>query len=199
MTDQTQHIQNDQLQDYLDKALSTAAAEAIQSHLQTCPSCRSQLARLQTLSVKLDNLPDIHLSGDLSQKVLTQIKEEESLTLSLTWPLVAQAVAAGALIGALIPALQAAGWLPSLVETRLKLQAGFNLILTQLINNWLAWWDGIKAQFNHLAASFDPLAGLPWNGYSPWLVIGAAGLLIIVFNAVLLGRSPLPRRNHHQV
>lgn len=199
MTDQNRHIQNDQLQAYLDGDLSTAARETIQSHLETCPSCQDQLARLEDLASQLEELPDIHFSGDVSLKVIAQLREERSLIPALTWPFLAQAVAAGAVVGALIPALQAAGWLPSLLDARLKLQAGFNIFLTQLISGWLVWWEGIKVQVNQLIASTNPLAGLPWNGYSPWLVIGGAGLLIIIFNAVLLRGQPLPRRNHHQV
>lgn len=199
MTDQSQHIENDQLQAYLDGILDSSTLAGLQAHLEGCPSCREELIRLERLETRLENLPEIQYSGDLSQAVLARLQEERSLSPTLTWQLLVQAVAAGALIGALIPVLQAAGWLPSLLETRLKLQAGLNIFLAQLISGWVVWWEGAKLQFTQVLASFDPLAKLPWNGYSPWLVIGVAGLLIIVFNAVLLGRQPQIRGNHHKV
>lgn len=197
MTETNHPVDNHQLQAYLDGELEPSLVNTIQSHLKTCPNCREELAHLQSLQTHLETLPDISLSRDLSERVISQLKEEHSLSPAITWTILVEAVAAGAVIGALIPVFQAAGWLPSLLETRLELQAGLNVFLAQLASNWLVWWAGLKIQLDQLLTSFQPLEGLSLGGFSPWLIMAVAGGLLFILNALLLGRRPLLDRNHN--
>jgi anti-sigma factor RsiW len=199
MTDNNQHIKNDQLQAYLDGILEPAAAERVQSHLDDCPACRDEFARLEGVAAQLASLPEIRLSGDLSRMVISQLKRERSLSPAITWTLVIEALAAGAVIAILIPAFQAAGGLPRLLDTRLALGAAANIFLTQLASSWLVWWATLKLQLSQLIGVFNPLESLRLGALSPWILIGAAGGLVVLTNALLLGRQPLLDRNHKQI
>ena len=199
MTDTNHHVDNHQLQAYLDGELKPSLVNIIQSHLETCPNCQEELAHLQSLQTRLENLPDISLSRDLSIGVISQLKDERSLSPAITWTILGEAIAAGAVIGALIPVFQAAGWLPSLLETRLELLAGLNVFLTQLASSWLVWWAGLKLQLDQLLNSFQSLEGLSLGGFSPWLIITVAGGLLFTLNVLLLGRRPLLDRNHNHL
>jgi len=192
-------IDNYQLQAYLDGELEPSLVNTIQSHLETCSTCREELAHLQDLQTRMENLPEFNLSRDLSKRVVAQLKDERSLSPAITWTILIEAVAAGAVIGALIPVFQAAGWLPSLLETRLELQAGLNIFLTQLASSWLVWWAGLKLQLDQLLTSFQPLEGLSLGGFSPWLIMAVAGGLLLTLNALLLSRRPLLDRNHNHL
>jgi len=199
MSDQNHPIQGDQLQAYLDDALDAAARAEIQDHLEICPDCREQLARLETLSSHLENLPELDLSKDLSGLVISRLEEENSLSPAITWTLVIEAIAAGGVIAALIPAFQAAGWLPQFREFRLTLSAAINVFLTQLASSWLVWWAGLKLQLNQLIGTAPALKGLAPGNLSPWILIGSASILAVIINGLLLGRGTLPGSNQNQM
>ena len=199
MTETNHPIDNHQLQAYLDGELEPSLVNTIQSHLETCSDCREELAHLQSLQTQLEILPDINLSRDLSKGVISQIKDERSLSPAITWTILVEAVAVGAVIGALIPVFKAAGWLPSLLETRLELQAGLNVFLAQLASSWLVWWAELKLQFDQLLTSIQSLESFSLGGFSPWWIIAAAGGLLFTFNALLLARRPLLDHNHNHL
>lgn len=196
MNDHNQHIPDNQLQAYLDGALVPAAAELVQAHLEICPLCREDLASLEMVASRLNELPELDLEKDLSQLVIKTLADQESLSPAVTWTLVVEAIAAGVMISLLIPAFQAAGWLPRLLNTRLTLQSELNAFLSQLVNSWVVWWAGLKVALNQLLTSLAPLKTLPTGRFSPWIMIGVAGALIVVLNAFLLGRQPQPGQNH---
>ena len=196
MTDQNQHIPNDQLQALLDGVLEPKKSEEVQSHLDTCPTCRDELTRLEALSYQLDNLPEVSLSRDLSGVVLSQLQSERNLSPAITWALVVEALAAGAVIAVLIPALQAAGWLPRLLEVQQTLGAALNLFLAQLASSWLVWWAELKLQLDQVISFFNPGSIFQIGTLSPWLVVGLAGGSAVLINALLLGGRFLPNGNH---
>lgn len=199
MTDQNDHINLDQLWAYLDGVLDPYQTEAIQAHLAGCSLCQSELDQLEKLTLQLEELPEISLTKDLSGLVVSQLKAEQALSPAVTWTLVVEALAAGAVIGAMIPAFQAAGWLPRLLEIRLALSSGVNAFLVQLASSWLVWLSGLKMQLNQLIISFNPLESLPLGALSPWMLIGTAGGLVILLNALLLRGQPLPNGDHKQI
>ncbi len=197
MTDQNQHIPDDQLQAYLDGALESTSLEDFKAHLAGCPTCREELSNLEALQIRLGKLPEFALSKDISGLVVSQLKEEQSLSPAITWTLAIEALAAGVVLSMLIPVFQVAGWLPRLFEVRLELSAALNIFLTQLASNWFVWWAGLKLQINQLMTSYNPLNGVVQGAFSPWILIGAAGGLVILINALLLGRQPLVGINHN--
>jgi hypothetical protein len=201
MSDHNQHLKDDQLQAYLDKALDYSSAENVQAHLDICPSCKEKFSQLTKLTSHLEGIPEIALQRDLSQLVIEQLKGEQTLSPAITWSLVIEALAAGAVLALLIPAFQAAGWLPRLLNTRLALQTALNIFLTQLASNWVVWWAGLKLQLNLLINSFNPQDTFSLGTLSPWILIGVAGGLMILINALLLGRQPIAKhnQNHFQV
>ena len=199
MTDQNQHIKDHQLQAYLDGIMDTAEAVTIEAHLEICPTCRDEFAHLEGMAARLESLPEIPLSRDLSRLVVAQLKGEQALSPAITWTLLIEALAAGGVIAVLIPAFQAAGWLPRLLSTSLEIQAALNIFLTQLASNWLVWWAGLKLQLGQLLGTFNPLEGLRLGAFSPWILMGIDGGLFLSLNALLLGRQPLLDRNHKQI
>jgi len=192
VTDQKHHIKNDQLQAYLDGIMDPAAAESIQSHLDTCPACQNEFARLEGMSARLASLPAVPLSRDLSRLVISQLKGEQALSPVITWALVIEALAAGAVIAT----FQTASWPPQLLGTGLEIRAAVNIFLSQLFSSWMVWWVALKLQFSQLLGAFNPLEGLRLGAVSPWGLIGAAGGLMALTNALLLGRQALLDRNH---
>lgn len=196
MTEQNAHIDLDQLWAYLDGVLEPIQGEAVKAHLADCPLCKAEFARLEGVTDRLESLPEIALARDLSSLVVGQLREERSLSPAITWTLVAEALAAGGVIAILIPIFQAAGWLPRLLGTGLEIRAGINIFLAQLASGWLVWWAGLKLQFSQLMGSFSPTEILRLGTFSPWILIGAAGGLVVLTNALLLGRQSLLNGNH---
>lgn len=199
MTDQNQHIQDDQLQAYLDGAQETTKAEEIKAHLVGCPICQNELSSLKTLQTRLERLPEFALSKDISGLVVSRLKAEQSLSPAITWILAIEALAAGVVLSLFIPVFQVAGWLPRLLDVRLEMGAALNIFLTQLASSWFVWWAGLKVQLNQLAGAFNPLESLPIGALSPWVLIGVAGGLVILINALMLGKQSVTNGNHKQI
>ena len=199
MNDQNQHVREDQLQAFLDGALEPAAAKLVQAHLNVCPVCQEDLASLEMVAARLDKLPELSLGKDFSHQVVEHLKDQGALSPAVTWTLVAEALAAGVTISLLIPAFQAAAWLPRILNTRLTLQAELNTFLTQLVNSWVVWWAELKLQLSQGVTSLAPLQTLSAGRFSPWILIGVAGSLMVVVNAFLVGQQSQPDQNHDQL
>lgn len=197
MKDKINHLDPDLLQAFIDQVLDKQDALAIQDHLDGCPACREELARLNLLITRLENLPEFSLTRDLSKVVLEELRDSKKLSLSLTWTLVIEALAAGAVIGALIPVIEAAAWLSKILNTRQEFLVTVNIFLTQLASNWLVWWAqlqlDIKVFLDPTQIQFNLPAAMP----SPWILILAAGVLGIFANFILFRINPV-RGNNHQ-
>jgi len=196
MKDKINHPDLDQFQALIDQVLDEPAALVIQDHLDGCPACREELARLDTLITRLENLPEFSLTKDLSSMVLVKLRENKKVTSGLTWALVIESLAAGAVIGALIPAIQAAAWLPQVLNTPQEILVAVNIFLTQLASSWLVWWAqlqlNLKVYLDPTQIQFNLPAALP----SPWILILAAGVLGIFANYFLLRINPIRDNNH---
>ena len=105
MKNNIKHPEPNQLQAFFDQVLDKSDALAILNHLDSCPACREELAHLDLLITRLENLPEFSLQNDLSKSVLTKLQDRKKLSIGLTWTLVVEALAAGAVIGALIPVI----------------------------------------------------------------------------------------------
>jgi anti-sigma factor RsiW len=67
------HLDDEQLNAWLDDALDAAARQRMEAHLRDCAACTGQLAELQALQAELRALPDAPLTRDLSANVLLQL------------------------------------------------------------------------------------------------------------------------------
>jgi len=196
MKDKINHPDLDQFQALIDQVLDEPAALVIQDHLDGCPACREELARLDTLITRLENLPEFSLTKDLSSMVLVNLRKNKKVTSGLTRALVIESLAAGAVIGALIPAIQAAAWLPQVLNTPQEILVAVNIFLTQLASSWLVWWAqlqlNLKVFLDPTQIHFNLPAALP----PPWILILAAGVLGIFANYFLLRINPIRDNNH---
>ena len=196
MNKEIKHISTNQIQAYLDQGLDQTEGQEVKTHLDQCPACREELSRLEIIFARLKNLPPLELEKDLSFAVLAQLREESKLSLGITWTLVLEALGAGTVIGLLIPAIRAAAWLPVLADTKTEIQAAINIFLTQLASNWLVWWAGLRMNIEQTANSFFSTIYFPSVGFSPWILILAAGGIGLLANYILLRSNPIRGRNH---
>jgi len=190
------HPHPHQIQAYFDQALDQESADSIQEHLEACPDCREKLARMEALATRLKTLPELSLSKDFSTAVLTQLSDQQTLSRGLAWILALEVLAAGSVIGALIPVIRSADWLSGLVSTRQELLAAVNIFLTQLASSWMVWWVKLSLNLKINLASLLSRTGFPPGMPSPWILILAAGGLVVLINYLLLRLAPF--KNHHQ-
>ncbi len=198
MSDQTQHLSNDQLQTYLDQALDPPALLEVENHLESCPACQAEYQRLKQVVFQYQGLPELALDVDFSPLVIDQLKAERKMPSGITWTLVLEAVGAGAVIALLIPVLQAAAWLPKLQDTQNQVRAAINIFFTQLASSWLVWWAGLTMEMDLVRASIFAGTALPDLDFSPWILILAAGGIGILINYLLLRARPARGSLNHQ-
>lgn len=62
---------------YLDGELDSPLRQQVSNHLEACPACREELARLNVIFSQLSNLPALSLERDLSRDVVSAIRSRE--------------------------------------------------------------------------------------------------------------------------
>jgi predicted anti-sigma-YlaC factor YlaD len=69
------HLTDEQIQDYLD-GNSAVNTEEIESHLQSCEACRTELARYRSLSTALSEDVGFELEPNFAADVVASLEEE---------------------------------------------------------------------------------------------------------------------------
>lgn len=196
MIKKSSHLKNELLQAFLDQALEADDLQKAQIHLETCPACQEELKRLEVLTIRLGNLPEISLGKDFSGTVLNQLQENKKISRNLGWTLVIEALAAAVVVGLLIPSFQAATWVPRILNAQLEIEVSINIVLTQLASNWLVWWAGLHLDITQIFRSLITPGQLSFGTFSPWILILAAGSLALLANYIFLRRTFHQNRNH---
>ncbi|MBT3316261.1 MAG: hypothetical protein HN390_16800 [Anaerolineae bacterium] len=70
------HLNENQLNEYLDQMLDDASRQQAETHLASCKQCRAELADLEMLFSSLAELPEIPLKHDLKAGVLARLPRE---------------------------------------------------------------------------------------------------------------------------
>jgi predicted anti-sigma-YlaC factor YlaD len=118
------HLTETQLNEYLDKTLSTAKRRQVEAHLSGCAACRAELASLQTVFQALAALPEAAPARDLAPSIRKSLSGSQ---LALGWRLVL-AVQAGLALGIFILfGRLASGLIRTDLDLRPAMQTGINL------------------------------------------------------------------------
>ena len=68
-----QHLDDTQLNEYLDRRLPVDAPLAVDAHLEACAECRKRLQEIQLVFASLASLPEVRISRDLTSSVLRRL------------------------------------------------------------------------------------------------------------------------------
>ncbi len=174
------HLSEAQLNEYLDNALPNAQRAAVDQHLNACANCRAKLEALQVIFASLAALPEEALRRDLSSRVMEAIQPKLAPARALHWGLVAQAISA---VIALIW-----GWLTLDPAIHWPVVAPLTVLASQVSLSWsrLLGFDLLLPRVPLPA----PHLSLPLSAV--WLLLISAGLLWLAGNFILL--RPRPRR-----
>jgi hypothetical protein len=191
MNNSKTHMTSDQLQAFLDHNLEDQEMTVLEDHLETCSLCRKEVEKQMMLISRLEKLPEISLDIDLTEAVLSKLRDQNRSLSGITWTLVIEALAAGAVISAIIPVIKAAPWLADLVNIRQEILAGANIFLTQLASTWIFWWSKMQLDLRGMLDSLQNQALLTTTLPSPWILILAAGGLAILVNYLFFWKKPI--------
>ncbi|MFQ5400953.1 MAG: anti-sigma factor family protein [Anaerolineae bacterium] len=103
------HLDEFQLNEYLDGMLGEADKSAVEAHLAACAECRAVMEELQTLFAMLDEVEEVTLTTDLSARVLADLQPEVAPVQWLRPLLLAQLLGAAGMLTWLWPTVW--GWL----------------------------------------------------------------------------------------
>lgn len=82
MMNPREHVAIDDLNDFVDGAVDTSAAEVIREHIMTCESCGSEHRRLVSLLANAAGLPrSVHPTDDLWPELHAQLESRKSVVL----------------------------------------------------------------------------------------------------------------------
>ncbi|HEY2979882.1 MAG TPA: zf-HC2 domain-containing protein [Anaerolineales bacterium] len=180
------HLSDEQLNEYLDQALTAEARAAAVAHLAACADCSARLTALQGLFAAIESLPEQALSRDLGGSVVHALRHSfqsqrgEGLPrwirltagLQAALAVIVLVSAAPILQEVISPILTAYKW-PSLAE-----------LLLQFQTQWTAWTQSIAA-FTPPAL---PALSVDISTLALTSVAISAFLLWVVGNGLLLRR-----------
>lgn len=181
-----EHIDDTTLNQYLDSTLDPPSHGAVGKHLAECQECQERLNELQILFVTLDNVPDVPLDIDLSERVVAQLRPEGQAQRIPRWLPLLLAIQATAAFFLLISAWSAAQ--PMLTEAGTLLTESIVSSLEVPSLDQLA--ELVGSQLDELAQQIHdvrPEINLP---NATWLLlIGLALVAWLVGNGFLLKKS----------
>ena len=170
------HLDEFELNEYLDGMLDEAARQQAAAHLANCADCRAALADLQAVFFALSAVAEVELATDLSARITAALAPEPSPWLR---PFLLAQIAAG--VGMVIwlwPTFR--GWL-ALAETAVR-GAISNIQPIQLVlwERVLGWETAVLQQIQLARPAFD-LASGQWV-----LLIGLSLIIWLAGNRLLL-------------
>jgi anti-sigma factor RsiW len=173
------HLNEEQLNEYLDNETILERRAQIESHLSVCHDCAARLTVLQALFAEIESLPDVELSEPIAAPVTRPVgRSAPPLPRWLT--LTATLQAAGALITLVVAAPFITKLLPAVEMPSLA------TILLELQSQWMAWLD-LLSTFQIPPLSQLPALEIP--SLMLTLALAGASLLWLVGNSLLLRRQ----------
>ncbi|MFO8035373.1 MAG: zf-HC2 domain-containing protein [Anaerolineales bacterium] len=191
------HLSETELHAYLDNELSLAARERAGRHLAACSQCREALDKLEGLFHRLEEIPELPLREDLSNRILDQIKSERDSAPALPWIAALQAALAAALLPLTIPTLLKSPFTKTLVAAWSR-----GILFTQgfVLEEVGAWYTSLQALRDQIATTIRSGIHLPspFLHFAPlWSLFLFAALVGILGNALLLrSKNQVPNGNH---
>jgi len=99
----SEHLTDEQIQDYLDENLSQEQKTIIERHIQTCQKCQTELAQYRNLYTRLKSDVTFDLSPGFSIRVMKTIRAEaRKAFLARLWNLLLPVLGIAVGIGAMI-------------------------------------------------------------------------------------------------
>jgi anti-sigma factor RsiW len=174
------HLDEFQLNEYLDGMLDPASQSAIEAHLTACNTCQAALDDLQAVFLMLDEVDEVALTTDLSARVLAEW-QTQSQPESAAWlrPLLfLQGAGAIGMVVWLWPVI--GGWLVGMETAVATTLSTFPPIQFDLWSRLLEWETAVSQQFQLVRPTIDLAAG-QWA-----LLIGLALIAWLAGNKFLL-------------
>ncbi len=177
----SQHIDDEQIFEYLDQALTQKKRAEFEAHLDNCQICIERLEKHTAIFTAIEGIPDQTLERDLAPEVLSALKKGKSLSPIWWWLLGIQGILALGLMALTAPSL-----LNSSIEIPFR-EMGRDVLTTfsTNISAWLQVWNSLLENSRNLFEfDFSPILGIPTQSIL-WLLL-LATLTWIVGNSILL-------------
>jgi anti-sigma factor RsiW len=202
---ETFHLDENALNEYLDGALDVRRCAALEAHLECCPECAARLAEIRGVFLALEALPDAPLKRDLAAPVVAAIRARTAwradgrATRALGWFFVLQALASLVLLVFTWPfaAQNLPKWLPSWLSQWVALQIAAMLEVWSA--RWITFWELAGELVLQGIRSAGQLARQPVGLQIPLVELA---LLLIIASLAWLGANGLllgPRRSGNHI
>ena len=194
----SEHLEEADLNEYLDGMLDAAAAQHAAEHLAGCTLCAGHLEALRTIFMALDDLPEAPLGRDLVRGVLTKITPPEEIVFSTRARILLglQVVLAVALVATLWPVIEAG------FSAEVYWQAVEAALLAgiQLVNGWQVGWQELAAALLEKVGFVEQWihqgTALPFSTLQVVLLLGISGFAWLTVNGRLIGAGPVIKKSN---
>jgi anti-sigma factor RsiW len=189
-----QSIQEETVHRYLDNELTPVEKEAFLIHLEQCPACQAQLARLETLFAELASLEEVLPPVDVTPRVMAGLPP---IGPARRYDWIGRLVLASQIAIGLVLILVAWPMITTAANSQIIWQAWLEIaIIIRSLNSWAT--DSVVTTNSWLATQWPPDLGLAGYNIAPRLVVFLiAGLSLgwLIGNGVLLHHNPSSPNN----
>jgi hypothetical protein len=175
------HLDEFQLNEYLDGDLDPNEFAIFKNHLSDCLSCASRVEQLRGVIDELEDLPEISLSRDLSQSIVAALQPELRLPQPVKIGAITQMILALVVLVLAIPPLLRT-WQPVFLEMKFTLSDRFSS--TTLI--WTGQLENILVTWTELLVEWQPPTILEATQIVVWPIFLAAMMLFVIGNGLIL-------------
>lgn len=183
----TSHLNDDQLNQYLDGVLDPGQVAGLEAHLAGCGDCQSRLTDLQALFSALEALPEAPLGRDLTPQVMAALQPPPIPWRAGRWVAAFQVATAVAVLLISWPLLQSLVPPATTLQFQQALADWLNQTLAGLAAGLEAWRLAVTAWVQQALALARPSAYIPGFAANLWPWLAALGLLWLLGNGLLLG------------
>jgi anti-sigma factor RsiW len=185
MTEQNDHLDTYQLNEYLDGCLDPGGLVEIEKHLEACPTCRQRAADLRSIILDLEALPDIPLERDLSQEVLAAIQSTDNFWGQLKWGVAVQAIVALVIMALALPSISKI-WQPGWDDLQLALNSQFSEVREILAVDWTLQISIWQMNWSQWSSAWQRASFLETTQIVIWPIFLVAIVLFVVGNGLIL-------------
>lgn len=194
LSSQSSHLDDVQLNEYLDGYLPENQIVILEKHLDTCLHCAARLNDLKAVFSSLESLPDASLERDLSIAVVSTVLPAWKLPPRWKWGALIQFVFAFIVILLAVPSLYKT-WLPLIHEVGLTFSGHLSVGWMMLFSEWSTQLTEVQRSWAILISGWQPPSIMETTKIVVWPIFVVAILLFVVGNGLLLRK--VMRNNYH--
>jgi predicted anti-sigma-YlaC factor YlaD len=181
------HLNSDQLNEYLDNTLSPMEKTIVETHMASCDECKEIMVGLESLLSRLILLDEIKIEKNLAPGVLNRIRLNRDISTVFKWGTLLQLCVVFVGLIVLVRYGFQQPFLTIIPFNNLRMDVNIQDFILNLTSEIISGWTSFQLT---LAGAFKGMKispNLQFTQGTIWVLFISAGLLLLIGNGFVLG------------